>query len=221
MKPIPVEPARDTSISRRAFLKGLGTATVTAAASGAQALAADLESANAERVLGPGKVAVAFTLNGRATQVMAEPRETLLDVLRMQKGHTGAKEGCDRGGCGACTVLLDGKPINACMKLAVDAEGASITTIEGLAPDGALTAVQRAFIAADAYQCGYCTSGFVISVTALLQENPRPTEAEVRRACSGNLCRCGSQPHIIKAALGAAGVATTTSTADVIRLDHV
>jgi len=220
MKPFHAEPARDASISRRAFLKGLGTATVTAAASGATALAADLEQANAERVLGPGQVAVAFTLNGRPTQVMAEPRETLLDVLRMQLGHTGAKEGCDRGGCGACTVLLDGKPVNACLKLAIDAAGATIETIEGLAPDGGLTAVQRAFIEADGYQCGYCTSGFVLSVTALLRTNPHPTEADVRRACSGNLCRCGSQPHVIKAALSAAGVATT-STAEVIRLDHV
>lgn len=220
MKQTHDEPARNTSISRRLFLQGFGTAAVTAMTSGATALAADLEQTNAERVLGPGRTSVSFTLNGERVQVLAEPRETLLDVLRMQLGHTGAKEGCDRGACGACTVLLDGQPVNACMRLAVDAAGTRVETVEGLAANGELTAVQRAFIAADGLQCGYCTPGFVMVVTALLRANPHPSADEIRRACSGNLCRCGSHPHIVNAALRAAG-ATTTSAAEIIHLDHV
>ncbi len=218
-QPHPVDPVREGAISRRTFLKGFGTATVGAMASGASTLAAEMESANAGRVLGPGAVPVGFTLNGRAVHLAAEPRETLLDVLRMQLGHTGPKEGCDRGTCGACTVLLDGRPVNACMRLAVEAEGAAIETIEGLAQNGELTAVQRAFVAVDGLQCGFCSPGFIMTVTALLRENPHPTAADVRRACAGNVCRCGSQPHIIKAALRAAGVATT-STADVLHSHH-
>lgn len=219
MKPRHVDPKIESGISRRAFLKGFGTATVTTITSGATGLAADLEAANAETVLGPGRVPVRFTLNGEAVQVSAEPRETLLDVLRTQLGKTGAKEACDRGACGACTVLVDGRPVNACMRLAVDTDGASVETVEGLARNGELSALQRGFIDADAMQCGFCTSGFLMTLTALLRSNPHPTADDVRRACAGNLCRCGSHPHIIKAALGAAGIATT-STTDVIRLHH-
>lgn len=208
-------------VTRRAFLRGLGTAAVTAATTGTAAVAAEMEKANTERVLGPGKVAVAFTVNGAARRVEVEPRVTLLDVLRNHLGLTGTKEGCDRGACGACTVLLNDEPVYACSTLAVEAEGASITTIEGLAGSmGELTRIQKSLIEHDGLQCGFCTPGFAMTLTALMRRNPHPTEAEIRLACSGNLCRCGSHPHIIKAALGAAGVATT-STAEVIRLNHV
>ena len=206
-------------VSRRAFLRGLGTAAVTAAATGPATVAAEMEKANAEAVVGPGAVTIAFTLNGRPVQTTAEPRETLLDVLRMRFGLTGAKEGCDRGTCGACTVLLDGRPVYACMRLAVDAAGSSVETIEGQSLEGGLSPLQASFVKHDALQCGFCTPGFVMTATALLRANPKPSAAEVRRACSGNLCRCGSQPHIVEAVLAAAGT-TPTSTADTVRHDH-
>ena len=208
------------AVSRRAFLRGLGTAAVTAAATSTAAVAAEMEKAGGEAVVGPGEVPLEFVLNGQRVRTAAEPRETLLDVLRVRFGLTGAKEGCDRGTCGACTVLLDGQPVYACMRLALETAGASIETIEGQSLGGELSRVQAAFVKHDALQCGFCTPGFVLTTTALLRANPKPTEAEVRHACAGNLCRCGSQPHIIKAALAAAGVATT-STADSLRHDHV
>jgi len=209
------------AVSRRAFLRGLGTAAVTAAATGTAAAAAELEKAGGEATVGPGEVPLEFTLNGRVVRTSVEPRETLLDVLRMRFGLTGAKEGCDRGTCGACTVLLDGRPIYACMRLALEAAGSAIETIEGQSLAGELSPVQAAFVQHDALQCGFCTPGFVMTTTALLRVHPKPTEAEVRHACSGHLCRCGSQPHIVRAALAAAGVATTSpSTADSLRHDH-
>src|SRR5205823_12225069 len=125
---------------------------------------------------------------------------------------TGAKEVCDRATCGACTVLLGDIPIYSCSKLAIEAQGQRITTIEGLAQNGKLTPVQQAFIEQDALMCGYCTPGFVMSVTALLKTKPKPTEAEVRHACSGNLCRCGTYPRILQAALKAAGGSKTAKT---------
>jgi len=208
------------AVSRRAFLRGLGTAAVTAATTSTAAVTAEMEKAGGEAIVGPGEVPLEFVLNGKRVRTAAEPRETLLDVLRVRFGLTGAKEGCDRGTCGACTVLLDGQPIYACMRLALEAAGASIETIEGQSLGGQLSPVQTAFVKYDALQCGFCTPGFVLTTTALLRANPKPTEAEVRHACAGNLCRCGSQPHIIQAALAAAGVATT-STADSLRHDHV
>jgi aerobic-type carbon monoxide dehydrogenase small subunit (CoxS/CutS family) len=119
---------------------------------------------------------------------------------------TGTKEVCDRATCGACTVLLDGEPIYSCMKLAIEAQGHKITTVEGLAKDGVLTPVQQAFVECDASMCGFCTPGFVLSVTALLQRNPKPSADEVKHACAGNLCRCGTHPHILQAAQKAAGL---------------
>jgi xanthine dehydrogenase YagT iron-sulfur-binding subunit len=194
---------------------------VTAAASGTAAVAAEMEKASGEAVVGPGEVPLAFVLNGKHVRTAAEPRETLLDVLRVRFGLTGAKEGCDRGTCGACTVLLDGRPVYACMRLALEAAGASIETIEGQSINGELSPVQAAFVQHDALQCGFCTPGFVLTTTALLRTNPKPTEADVRHACAGNLCRCGSQPHIVKAALAASGVTpSSTSTADTVRHDH-
>ena len=198
--------------SRRTFLKSLGTAAVTAAAARTQAVAEQLEKANAEKVVGPGAVPVTLKVNGEKLQLQLEPRVTLLDALRNYSSLTGAKEGCDRAACGACTVLLDDQPIYACQKLAIEAQSHEITTIEGLASNGKLTEVQRAFVDRDALQCGYCTPGFVMSVTALLKRNPHPTANDVKHACAGNLCRCGTQPHIIQAALQAAGVKVENKT---------
>ncbi len=200
------EPEKFGAHSRRTFLKSLGTAAVTAAAARAQSVAAELEKANAEKTLGPGAVPVTLKVNGGKLKLRLEPRVTLLDALRNYSSLTGAKEGCDRAACGACTVLLDDLPVYACQKLAIEAQGCEITTVEGLAKNGKLTKVQQAFWDKDALQCGYCTPGFIMSVTALLKKNPHPTADEVKHACAGNLCRCGTQPHILQAALQAAGV---------------
>ena len=154
--------------------------------------------------LGPGAVDVAFEVNGRAASVRVPPRRTLLDALRDELGLTGAKRVCDEGTCGACTVLVDGRPVYACMTLAVACAGRSVETVEGLARDGALHPVQEAFIAHDAFQCGFCTPGQVMSVVALLRSNAAPTADDVKRAVAGNLCRCGAYPNIVAAALAAA-----------------
>ncbi|HEV2438343.1 MAG TPA: (2Fe-2S)-binding protein [Verrucomicrobiae bacterium] len=200
------------SFSRRTFLKGLGTSAVAAVAARTTAVAAELEKVNAERILGPGPVPVTLKVNGERMKLQLEPRVTLLDALRNYSSLTGAKEGCDRAACGACTVLLDGTPIYSCQKLALEAQGHEITTVEGLARDGKLSKVQQAFIAKDALQCGYCTPGFILSVTALLKQNPHPTADEVKHACAGNLCRCGTQPHILQAVSEAAGVGVKSKT---------
>jgi aerobic-type carbon monoxide dehydrogenase small subunit (CoxS/CutS family) len=200
------------AVSRRTFIKGLGATAITTAAAQTAAVAQELEKANAEKVIGPGAVPVTLTVNGERLQLQIEPRVTLLDALRNYSSLTGSKEGCDRAACGACTVLLDGAPIYSCQKLAIEAQGQEITTIEVLAKNGTLSKVQRAFIDKDALQCGYCTPGFVMSVTALLNKNPRPTLEEAKHACSGNLCRCGTQPHILKAIFEAAGIGVADKT---------
>ncbi len=158
----------------------------------------------AARFKGPGKVSVRLMINGRTEEVHIEPRRTLLDVLRKDLGLTGTKKGCDEGTCGACTVLADGKPIYTCMTLAVESEGKSIETIEGLEKDGRLHPIQQAFIDEDAVQCGFCTPGQVISTKALLDEHPEPGTDEIVAALTGNLCRCGTYPKIVKAVRRAA-----------------
>jgi aerobic-type carbon monoxide dehydrogenase small subunit (CoxS/CutS family) len=205
--------------SRRTFIKSIGTVAVTAAAAQTRAVAAELEKANAEKILGPGAVPVTLRVNGESLKLMLEPRVTLLDALRNYSSLTGAKEGCDRAACGACTVMLGDLPIYACQKLAIEAQGHEITTVEGLAENGKLTKVQQAFVEKDALQCGYCTPGFVMSVTALLRKNPHPTPDEVRHALAGNLCRCGTQPHMMQAVMQAAGIATRQATKTEI-IDH-
>jgi aerobic-type carbon monoxide dehydrogenase small subunit (CoxS/CutS family) len=198
--------AQPGSFSRRNFIKSLGTTAVATAAARAQAVAAELEKVNGEKIVGPEPVPVTLQVNGETLRLQLEPRVTLLDALRNYSSLTGAKEGCDRAGCGACTVMLGDVPVYACQKLAIEAQGQAITTVEGLARNGELTPVQQAFLQKDALMCGYCTPGFVMSVTALLKKHPRPTAEQVRHVCAGNLCRCGTQPRIIEAALQAAGV---------------
>jgi xanthine dehydrogenase YagT iron-sulfur-binding subunit len=204
------------SLSRRNFLKSLGTTVVASAVSQAKTVAQEIEKLNAEKVHGPGAVPITLKINGESHALELEPRVTLLDALRNHTPLTGSKEVCDRASCGACTVLVDGMPTYSCMKLAIEAQGHEITTVEGLAKNGELTAVQKAFIHCDGMQCGYCTPGFVMSITALLQRNPKPNEEEVHKACSGNLCRCGTYPRVFAAALEAAGV-KTESKAQTIR----
>jgi carbon-monoxide dehydrogenase small subunit len=143
-------------------------------------------------------------INGEPYEVSIKPNMTLLDFLRDEIGLTGTKKGCDTGQCGACTVLLDGKPINSCLVLAADANGKEILTVEGLNRDGQLHPLQETFIQEGAVQCGYCTSGMLLSAKALLDENPVPGEEEVKKAISGNLCRCTGYVRIVKAVLMAA-----------------
>jgi aerobic carbon-monoxide dehydrogenase small subunit len=147
------------------------------------------------------KQQVRMKVNGEEVEGWVEPRRTLLDFLREDLDLTGTKKGCDHGNCGACTVLMDGKPINSCLVLAVEAEGSDILTIEGLAEGSKLHPLQEAFIKHGAVQCGYCTPGMILSAKALLDENPRPTEQEVRVAISGNLCRCTGYKKIVEAIL--------------------
>lgn len=149
---------------------------------------------------GPDKVKISLQVNDASYQVFVEPRQTLLDTLRKDLGLTGAKKGCDEGTCGACTVIMDGKPIYSCLTLAVECEGHAIETIEGLSKDGTLHPVQEAFIETDGFQCGFCTPGQILSVKAMLDSNKNPSTEEIKTAVSGNLCRCGAYPKIIQAA---------------------
>lgn len=187
-------------VSRRSFLRGAGAGAAAAAVTGSALEHADA-AAPAEL---SGKVAITLNVNGRTQMLQAEPRTTLLDALRNQLDLTGAKKVCDRGECGACTVMVDGKTACSCLMLAVDAQGKKLTTIEGLAPGGKLTPVQEAFIEHDALQCGFCTPGFVMSVTALLQKNTNPSDHDIREAISGNLCRCGTYQNMFAAIKSAA-----------------
>ena len=143
-------------------------------------------------------------VNGRAVRLRVEPRTTLLEVLRERLGLRAAKEGCGSGECGACTVLIDDVPRYACLTLALEAEGRRITTLEGLMDGEALGPVQQAFVAEDAFQCGFCTPGQVVAVEGLLRRLPQPTDDDIRAAVAGNLCRCGAYPHIVRAAARAA-----------------
>lgn len=206
------EPEKPGAHSRRTFFKSLGTVAATAATAQIQSVAAELEKANEEKIIGPGAVPVTLTVNGEKLRLLLEPRVTLLDALRNYSSYTGAKEGCDRASCGACTILLDDLPVYSCQKLAVEAQGQEITTVEGLAKSGKLSDVQQAFFEKDALMCGYCTPGFLMSVTALLKNNPHPSADDVKHACAGNICRCGTHPRILQAALKAAGVETASKT---------
>ncbi|MCP1440525.1 xanthine dehydrogenase YagT iron-sulfur-binding subunit [Erwinia persicina] len=146
-----------------------------------------------------------LTVNGESCQLMVDPRTTLLDALREHIGLTGSKKGCDQGQCGACTVHIDGERVLSCLTLAAQAAGRDITTIEGLAaPDGTLHAVQAAFLRHDAFQCGYCTSGQIMSAVACIKEGHARSDDEIREYMSGNLCRCGAYPNIVKAVKDAA-----------------
>ena len=156
--------------------------------------------------MGPGPAPLELNVNGSVHRISVEPRVTLADALRDRIGLTGTKVVCGRGASGACTVLLDGKTVCSCLTLAHEAAGRPITTIEGLAADGRLTPLQEAFIAADALQCGFCTSGMILSCKVLLDTNPKPTRQAIREAVAGNLCRCGAYNHVFEAVERAAGL---------------
>src|ERR1700687_272060 len=158
------------------------------------------------RSLGPQAVPIELDVNRTFHALTVEPRVVLADALRDRLGLTGTKVVCGRGACGACTVLLDGESVCSCLLLAAEVEGRRITTIEGLAADGRLAPIQEAFVSADALQCGFCTSGMVMSCKALLDRRPRPSREEIRHAVAGNLCRCGTYPHVFEAVERAAGI---------------
>ena len=150
-------------------------------------------------------ISIELIINGESYAMSVKPNETLLDVIRDKVGLTGTKKGCDTGQCGACTVLLEGKPVPSCLVLAVDAKGKDIQTIEGLAVDGRLHPVQEAFVKEGAVQCGYCTPAMILTAKALLDTNSNPTEQEIKEAIAGNLCRCTGYVKIVKAISSVAG----------------
>jgi aerobic carbon-monoxide dehydrogenase small subunit len=147
---------------------------------------------------------IRVAVNGEPCEFSVEPKKTLLDFLREDLGLTGTKKGCDNGECGACTVLLNGRPVNACLVLAVETDGQEVLTIEGLADGSHLHPLQEAFIQYGAVQCGYCSPGMILTAKALLDENPRPTAMEVKKAIAGNLCRCGTYNKVVQAVLSVA-----------------
>jgi carbon-monoxide dehydrogenase small subunit len=151
------------------------------------------------------KVLVQACINGENVELLCEPRQSLLEVLRETLGLTGAKEGCNNGNCGACNVILDGVLVNSCLVLAVEAQGSNITTVEGIALPGGLHPIQEEFLKHAALQCGVCTPGFIVSAKALLDHNPHPSEMEVRQWLAGNLCRCTGYDKIVRAVMAASG----------------
>jgi len=199
-------------LSRRRFLRGAGGVAaggVIAPSLFAASATASPAQATPPRVVGPetldGDVEIELAINGTQRKVVVEPRTTLLDALRMRIDPplTGAKSVCERGNCGACTVLVDGEPRYSCLQLACDVRGRAITTVEGLGNPSQLSVLQQEFVAHDGSMCGFCTPGFVVAITACLQKDPAASEATIRGACAGNLCRCGTQPQIFEAALAA------------------
>ncbi len=183
-----------SGMTRRGFLQLMGAGAVASASVGkvtAQAASEEAQPAEMTRV--------SLRINGRVRRLLVEPRWSLLFVLREKLGLTGTKVGCERGECGVCTVLINGQTRYACMMLAVEAEGMEVTTLEGLMNGEQLGPVQQAFLENDAFQCGYCTSGQIMAAEGLLRANPNPMLDEIRRGVSGNLCRCGTYPHIFKA----------------------
>lgn len=189
-------------LSRRDFLKGASMAVSTGLLATPEAAVA--APGQAAGVVGPGEVPITLQINGKPRSLKVEPRVTLLDALRNRLDLTGAKKVCDRGTCGACTVILDGRSVYACSVLAIEAEGHAITTIEGLATGDNLHPVMKAFVNHDAQQCGFCTPGFVVACKAFLDKHPHPKMEDVEHGLGGNLCRCGTYAGVREAVLEAA-----------------
>lgn len=189
--------------SRRQFIKGTGLA-VSAGVFVPEGLLKAAMPEDKPGVYGPGPVPVKLRINGREHQLRIEPRVTLLDALRNRLDITGAKKVCDRASCGACTVILDGRPVYSCTVLAIEAQGKSIETIEGLAPKGKLHPISQAFVDNDGQQCGFCTPGFVMAAKAYIDKHPHPTYDEVKASLNGNLCRCGTYMGVREAVVEAA-----------------
>ncbi|HYL12033.1 MAG TPA: (2Fe-2S)-binding protein [Terriglobales bacterium] len=189
----PKQAEERAGVSRREFLKISGIGVTVPLVVGPEVVLAAGEEVP---VYGPGKVPIELTVNGKQYKLQVEPRVTLLDALRDDLDITGAKRVCDRAECGACTVLMDDKPIYACALLAIEAQGKPITTVESLMQGGNLHPIQQAFVEQDASQCGFCTPGFVVACKAFLDQHPHPSPEDIRRGLSGNLCRCGTYKGI-------------------------
>jgi xanthine dehydrogenase YagT iron-sulfur-binding subunit len=197
------KPAGST-FNRRDFLKSAGVVSaVTAAVSPPEV---EAQGAGGAGAVGPGEVPVRLTVNGKRVDLSIEPRVTLLDALRMRADLTGNKRGCDRGACGACTMIVDGRAVYACSTLAIEVQGKQIRTVDGLADGATLHPVQQAFCDKDALMCGFCTPGFVMASVALLEKNPTPTPEQIRRGLDGNICRCGTFSRIFEAVASVKGV---------------
>lgn len=192
------------TVSRRDFLKsagvsGLATAVTTAAV--------EVEAQTGPPVIGPGDVPVTLMVNGKRVELRIEPRVTLLDAVRNRADVTGNKRVCDRGTCGACTMIVDGRAVYSCSTLAIDVQGKAIRTVDGLAsPNGTMHPVQQAFVDTDGLMCGFCTPGFVVATVALLEKYPNATPDQMRRGLDGNICRCGTFVRVMEAAVKAKGV---------------
>ncbi|MDZ4755930.1 MAG: (2Fe-2S)-binding protein [Phycisphaerae bacterium] len=196
--------APKANLSRRLFIKTVGsTAAATTITAAGQAAAQVIAQRDDDPVRGPGPIDITLTINGEAKRVKIEPATTLLDTLRVYLNMTGSKEICDRGSCGGCSVLVDGKLTVSCMMLAVDAEGVEVTTIEGLSKGSALDPIQESFVRHDALQCGYCTPGLVVACRALLNKYPKPDLNQIKHELSGNICRCGTYTNVFNAVLEA------------------
>ena len=189
--------------SRRNFLKTAGVAPLVAGVAGA----AVAEAQTGAAIAGPGNVPVSLTVNGKQVNLTIEPRMTLLNALRNKADLTGNKRGCDRGVCGACTMIIDGRTAYSCSTLAIEAQGKQIRTVDGLATGDRLHPVQQAFCDRDALMCGFCTPGFVMATVALVEKHPSPTPAQVKAGLDGNICRCGTFTRIMEAAMNVKGVA--------------
>ena len=189
--------------SRRQFLKTAGVAPIVAGVAGA----AVAEAQTGAAIIGPGTVPVQLTVNGKRLNLNVEPRMTLLNALRNKADLTGNKRGCDRGVCGACTMIIDGRTVYSCSTLAIEVQGKQIRTVDGLANGSTLHPVQQAFCDRDALMCGFCTPGFVMATVALIEKHPNPTPAQVKAGLDGNICRCGTFTRIMEAATSVKGVA--------------
>jgi xanthine dehydrogenase YagT iron-sulfur-binding subunit len=188
---------------RRNFLKTAGMAPLAAGVAGA----AVAHAQSGATVVGPGNVPIQLTVNGKRVNLNIEPRMTLLNALRNKADLTGNKRGCDRGVCGACTMIIDGRTAYSCSTLAIEVQGKQIRTVDGLANGATLHPVQQAFCDRDALMCGFCTPGFVMATVALIEKHPNPTPAQVKAGLDGNICRCGTFTRIMEAATNVKGVA--------------
>jgi len=186
---------------RRQFLKATGVAPIAASVAGA----AIAEAQTSESVVDPGEVPIELMVNGKRVALRVEPRVTLLNALRNRADLTGNKRGCDRGVCGACTMIIDGRTAYSCSTLAIETVGKQIRTVDGLADGARLHPVQQAFCDRDALMCGFCTPGFVMATVALLEKNPKPTVEQIKKGLDGNICRCGTFVRIQEAAMVASG----------------
>jgi xanthine dehydrogenase YagT iron-sulfur-binding subunit len=196
------KPANHVNVSRRAFLKSTGVVGLAATVISP----ADTAAQAGPAAVGPGDVPVGLTVNGRQVNLMIEPRTTLLDALRNRADLTGNKRGCDRGACGACTMLVDGRAVYACSTLAIECQGKPIRNVDGLANGTTRHPVQQAFVDKDALMCGFCTPGFIMASVALLEKHPSPTDDQIKRGLDGNICRCGTFSRIFEAVSSVKGV---------------